>query len=103
MDRRQFKPNFTDEIVVNDEGGKQQALGYRFDLFDPHAMYKLAAVLKKGADKYGADNWRGIPARDHVNHAIEHLFAYLAGDTSEPHIDHALTRTMFAVAVDGLD
>lgn len=102
-ERRQFRPEWSGEVAVNDEGGKQQKLNYRFDLIDPHAIYMLAGVLSAGAEKYGEENWRNIPARDHVNHAIEHLYAWLAGDTNEPHMSHALTRVMFAQAVEGLD
>ena len=102
-ERRQFSPNWSGEIAVNAEGGKQQRLNYRFDLIDPHAIYKLASVLAGGCEKYGPDNWRSIECRDHLNHAIEHIYAHLGGDASEDHLSHALCRLVFAVAVEGLD
>ena len=34
------------------------------------------------------------------NHAIQHLYAYLAGDTSDDHLAHAILRAMFAFEVD---
>lgn len=101
--RKQFDPHWSGEIAVNAEGGKQQKLNYRFDLIDPHAIYKLAGVLSEGATKYGEENWRTIPARDHMNHALEHAYAWLAGDGNEDHIAHCLCRVMMAQAVDGLD
>ena len=86
--------------VVNDHGGKQSQVLYRFDLVDPFAMFKMCRVLQKGAEKYGEENWRQIPVRDHLNHLLIHVYAYLAGDTQDDHLTHALCRAMFAVAVD---
>lgn len=87
--------------VVNEHGGKQSQVLYRFDLVDPIAMFEMTKVLKKGADKYGKDeNWRKIPVKDHLNHLLIHVYAYLAGDTQDDHLSHALCRAMFAVAVD---
>lgn len=44
-------------------------------------------------------NYKKIPAEEHVNHAIQHLYAYLAGDISDDHLAHAILRTMFAFEV----
>ena len=85
------------EKVVNGAGGKQSKLDYRFDLMDSRAMFELAAVLSHGAEEYGVDNWRKIPSRDHINHAITHLYAHLAGDTQDEHLSHAFCRLMMAV------
>jgi Domain of unknown function (DUF5664) len=84
---------------VNEAGAKQSALPYRFDLIDGPAMFKMAEVLDAGARKYGADNWRGIPVGDHLNHLVAHAYAWLAGDTSDDHLSHVLCRAMFAQAV----
>lgn len=87
--------------VVNEGGGKQSATLYRFDLVDPRAIFAMTEVLKQGFDKYGSDeNWRCIPVRDHINHALIHFYAFLAGDTSDDHLSHAMCRAMFALAVD---
>ncbi len=86
--------------VVNENGGKQSKVLYRFDLLAPEAMFEMTKVLKEGADKYGDDNWRSIPVRDHLNHLIIHAYAYLAGDTSDDHLSHIMCRAMFAQAVD---
>ena len=40
------------------------------------------------------------PSEEHVNHAVQHLFAYLAGGESDDHLDHAILRAMFAYEVD---
>lgn len=63
-------------------------------------MFAAARVAKEGAEKYGETlhnrNYTKISAEEHVNHAIQHLYAYLAGDQSDRHIAHAIVRCMFA-------
>jgi hypothetical protein len=88
------------ETVYNDNGAGQSKLPYRFDLIDGPALFKMAEVLSSGADKYGADNWRGIAVRDHLNHLIAHAYAYLSGDTTDDHLSHIMCRAMFAQACD---
>ena len=39
-----------------------------------------------------------IPQEEHINHALIHIIAHLAGDTQDEHIDHALCRLMMAYA-----
>lgn len=87
------------ETYINERGGKQSMTPYGFHLLDPHAMFALARILKYGADKYGQDNWRLISVPEHLNHALQHIFAYLAGDTQDEHLEHALCRLHMAVAV----
>ena len=86
-------------VSVNERGGKQSALPYRFDLIDPYAIFTLAKTLHKGVEKYGEDNWRKITVRDHLNHLLAHVYAYLAGDKQEEHLEHAFCRAMMALAL----
>lgn len=86
-------------ISTNCRGGKQSVLPYRFDLMDGPSMFALARVLAEGAQKYGDNNWRQIDSRDHINHALAHLYAHLAGDVQDDHLTHALCRVLFATAV----
>lgn len=86
--------------VYNEKGAGQSHVPARFDLVDGKAMFAMSAVLHKGAEKYGADNWRGIDIRDHLNHLIMHAYAYLSGDRSDAHLSHIMCRAMFAQAVD---
>lgn len=90
-------------VVVNDSGGKQSQLDYRFDLIDGMAMFRLAGILDYGAKKYGEDNWRNISTMDHINKAIAHLYAYrlslqgrLSAEDEDDHLGHAFCRVMFA-------
>ena len=90
-------------IVTNDRGGKQSDTPYAFHFLPPNAVFAAAEVARYGAEKYGetlrSRNDKRIPAVDHVNHAIQHLFAYLAGDESDDHLSHAILRAMFAYEV----
>lgn len=66
-------------------------------------MFAAATVAKYGAEKYGEDfyhrNYTKIPPEEHINHAIQHLYAFLAGDESDNHLGHAIVRSMFAYEV----
>jgi len=85
--------------VTNEVGAKQSHLPCRFDLIDGPALFEMAHVLHEGAEKYGANNWRGIPVDDHLNHLIMHAYAYLSGDRTDEHLSHIMCRSMFAQAV----
>lgn len=83
-------------------GGRHSDTPFRMDLLPPHAILKISEILKSGAAKYnkGDDehpNWRLIPLRDHLNHALIHITAYLADDKQENHLAHAGCRILFAV------
>ncbi len=88
---------------TNDKGASQSHIPVRFDLVDGDAMFAMCAVLHQGAEKYGANNWRGIDVDDHLNHLIMHAYAWLAGDRTDAHLSHIMCRAMFAQAVDLAD
>lgn len=52
-------------------------------------MFAAARVAKEGADKYDETrnerNYKKIPTDEHINHCLQHLWAFLAGDTSDSH------------------
>lgn len=58
----------------------------------------ISRVLKEGAEKYEANNWRLIPQEHHLSHAITHYLAFLLGDESDDHYSHFLCRLMMAYA-----
>lgn len=84
-------------LEVNRHGGKQSRCLYRADLLPAHALLAIAAVMKQGCEKYGEDNWHSITAAENINHAMIHLLALRAGDTSDDHLEHAATRILFAL------
>lgn len=91
-------------VVENENGGKQSDSPYAFHLLPTSSIFAAAEVVKVGAEKYGEKfgdrNYTKIPTEEHVNHAIAHLYAYLAGDKSDDHLSHAICRTMFAYDTD---
>ena len=87
-------------ITTNEKGGQQSHVPVRFDLIDGKALFAMAKVLHEGAEKYSPGNWRNIETRDHLNHLLMHVYAYLAGDRTDDHLSHALCRATFALAVE---
>lgn len=91
-------------VVVNENGGKQSDTPYGFHMLPVPSMFAAAEVAAYGAKKYGESfgnrNYVKIPAIEHVNHALQHLYGYLAGDKSDDHLAHAIVRCMFAFDVD---
>lgn len=86
-------------LETKENGAKQSAVPYRFDLIDAAALADLAAVLKRGAEKYGVDNWRGLSVEDHLNHLVLHTYSHLAGDEQDRHLSNVFARAMMALAV----
>ncbi|TXH10028.1 MAG: hypothetical protein E6R03_15885 [Hyphomicrobiaceae bacterium] len=84
-------------MVQTDRGGLHSDTPYRVDAVPPKALLAIASVLKAGAEKYGLDNWRRIARTEHLNHALVHIFAHLAGDQSDDHLAHAGCRLLFAL------
>ena len=87
-------------VVVNENGGKQSGTPYGFHLLPPSTLFDAAKVARYGADKYGETftdrNYTKISTVEHLNHAIQHIYAFLAGDTQDDHLGHAIVRLMFA-------
>lgn len=72
--------------------------GERYDLISPIAMKRLAQTCDEGAKKYGDFNWeKGMAVSGLLNHAISHIYTYLAGDRSEDHLAHAVWNCMSAI------
>ncbi len=84
--------------VVNAKGAKQSATPYKFTDFDAKHVLRVAAVSGRGFSKYGPRNYLGIPTLDHIDHALAHINAFLAGDPQEDHLAHAICRLYFAMA-----
>lgn len=87
-------------VVVNEQGGKQSDSPYAFHMIPVSSILAAAEVCAYGAKKYGETignrNYTKIPAAEHINHAIAHMYAYLAGDRTDDHLGHAIVRAMFA-------
>lgn len=90
-------------VTTNECGGKQSCTPYGFHLLPASAMFDAAAVAKYGADKYGETfdnrNYTKLSTVEHLNHALQHIYAFLAGDAQDDHLGHAIVRLMFAYDV----
>ena len=67
------------------------------------ALAGVSLVMKYGAEKYGAFNWRDHPVRRtiYLEAALRHLLSDLDGETIDPespyhtwHIDHAIASLL---------
>lgn len=75
----------------------------RYDLISPIGLEAVARTCADGAAKYGDWNWeRGMPAHDLLNHALRHIYRYLAGDRSEDHLPHAAWGLLAAIHSEAL-
>lgn len=56
----------------------------RYDLISPEGLRRIAARYKLGCEKYKPHNWeQGLPVSDTINHALNHIFKYLEGNTED--------------------
>jgi hypothetical protein len=70
----------------------------RYDLVSPIGLEAVARACAEGAAKYGDYNWEaGMPVNDLLNHALRHVYRYLAGDRSEDHLGHAAWGMLAAI------
>lgn len=49
-------------------------------------------TMIEGEQSHPANNWWNISTGVHYHHVFKHLSEWGKGDTSEPHLDHAITR-----------
>lgn len=83
--------------ITNLAGGKQSQVLRDYTLVPVNALAQVARVMYNGSLKYDKDNWKSIPCNDHINHALNHVYLHLAGNTQEDHLAHATTRMMMAL------
>lgn len=86
-------------IGTNAAGGKQHDRPYRsgalfFKSFLALSHLRWDGFTNKG---YEDDNYKLIPAEEHIDRALTHLFAHKAGDQSNEHLLHAVCRVLMAL------
>ena len=71
---------------------------FRYDLVSPIGLREVARACAEGAEKYSDWNWeKGMEVNDLLNHAIAHVYQFLSGDRSEPHLGHAAWNLLAAI------
>lgn len=71
---------------------------FRYDLISPIGLREVARACAEGAAKYGDWNWeKGMPVHDLLNHVLAHIYQFLGGDRSEPHLGHAAWGMLAAI------
>jgi|SRR6516162_3658282 hypothetical protein len=75
---------------LDDEGGLLLPLH--------RALVAVAATLAAGRDTHPDDAGFRLSPEFHVERARRHLELLAAGDSSEPHLAHAATRLLMAIA-----
>lgn len=89
-------------IGQNEAGGKQHERPYRSQALFFKALLAVSgvrydAVVNKG---YPDDNYKLIPKEEHIGRALTHIFAYMAGDKTNAHLEHACTRLLMALEME---
>ena len=86
----------TDKVEKTETGALNPVIDTRMDKLPPKAILMAARVLKHGMkyEREIEDNWRGVPADEHLNHALRHIFQAMAGDNHEDHVAHAVARIL---------
>ena len=83
-------------IETLENGSVNPTIDTRLDKLPAEAMFRIGQTLKHGMkyEEGRPDNWRGVPAGEHLNHALRHLMLHQDGDTSEDHVGHIMTRML---------
>ena len=94
-------PKLEEELTMQTQAVKFDENKLPLHLLSTEALMQTAAVLKFGADKYAAHNWRGGFAWSRpLAAAMRHILAYNAGEDKDPesglsHLAHAACCIMF--------
>jgi len=112
-EERRMKEQQGDRVMKEQQGDRVKfatgavrsgdAEATRYDLVSPIGLEAVARTCAEGAAKYGDWNWEsGMPVHDLLNHALRHLYQYLAGDRTEDHLPHAAWGVLAAIHSDKL-
>ena len=83
-------------VARYENGSIDPVIDTRMDKLPPLALLEAARALAGGMkyEEHKRNNWRGVPAEQHLNHSLRHIRLHQSGDASEPHIGHAVSRLL---------
>lgn len=85
-------------LETYDSGATRSVMNVRWDLLPANGIRQLAEVMHLGAEVHGPRNWeKGLSAEVCINHCIDHIFAFQAGDQKENHLAHAGVNLLMAL------
>lgn len=89
-------------ISKNEKGGIQHERPYKSEALFFNALLAVSGLRYEACKVkgYPDDNYLNIDKREHIGRALTHLFAYMAGDTSNDHLTHAACRVLMALEED---
>ena len=91
-------------LEINEQGGKGSFTGTRMDLIPAKALLEIGKVMFEGAKKYDENNWRNVTVKEHINHAVRHIYEYIDLKAENKYaldeqieLAHAATRILMAL------
>lgn len=87
-------------VVTNEKGGRQHLTRTRAQALFPNALIELSKLRYQAKFEMGYDdeNYKLIPADEHIGRALNHLFTYLAGKgDAKEELTHAACRVLMAL------
>lgn len=72
-----------------------------YEVLGEIAKQTVIRTMIEGEKTHPANDWQEVDIIDHICHTSHHENDYIAGDTSEDHIAHALTRCAMIKYMEG--
>lgn len=89
--------NNKEELEIKENGATQTKVAEGYEYIPVPALEALARTMKYGGEKYGRKNHLKISCEENLGRAVRHVYKYLDGDTTEEHLDHAISRMAMAI------